>query len=99
MLFLDLDTNPDSIESFCKAIKERITNDEKTTNIDSSFATVEAISAQSIDIKLNVYWDVESGIEERNARQKLLLILLNLPKKEEFNSLSQEYVAEIIKDQ
>jgi len=80
LLFLDLDTDPDSIESFCNAIKERITNDEKTTNIDSSFATVEAISAQSIDIKLNVYWDVESGIEERNARQKLLLDIAKFAK-------------------
>lgn len=73
LLHLDLDTKPDSIESLCVAIQERIKADEKTTNKDSSFATVEAITGQSIDIKINVYWDVNSGLEERIARQSLLL--------------------------
>ena len=80
LLHLDLDTDPDSIESFCAAINKRIQDDEKTTNIESSFATVEAISAQSIDIKLNVYWNVDSGIEERNSRQKLLLDIAKFAK-------------------
>ncbi|MBK00742.1 MAG: hypothetical protein CMB48_07350 [Euryarchaeota archaeon] len=80
LLHLDLDTDPDSIESFCVAINKRIKDDEKTTNIESSFATVEAISAQSIDIKLNVYWDVDSGIEERNSRQRLLLDIAKFAK-------------------
>ncbi len=80
LLHLDLDTNPDSIESFCKAIEDRINNDEKTTNMDSSFATLESISAQSIDIKLNVYWNVNSGIEERMARQALLLDIARFAK-------------------
>ena len=79
-MHLDLDTDPDSIESFCVAINERISSDDKTTNRDASFATVEAISAQSIDIKLNVYWDVDSGIEERIARQKLLLDIAKFAK-------------------
>ena len=85
LLYLDLDTNPDSIESFCKAIEERINNDEKTTNKESSFATLEAISAQSIDIKLNVYWDVDSGIEERIARQALLLDIARFAKEREID--------------
>ena len=80
LLHLDLDTNPDSIESFCKAIEDRINNDEQTTNMDSSFATLESISAQSIDIKLNVYWNVNSGIEERMARQALLLDIARFAK-------------------
>ena len=80
LLHLDLDTNPDSIESFCKAIEDRINNDQKTTNMDSSFATLESISAQSIDIKLNVYWNVNSGIEERMARQALLLDIARFAK-------------------
>jgi len=80
LLHLDLDTEPDSIESFCKAIEERINQDNKTTNKDSSFATLEAISAQSIDIKLNVYWNVDSGIEERIARQALLLDITRFAK-------------------
>ncbi len=85
LLYLDLDTDPDSIESFCKAIEERINNDEKTTNKESSFATLEAISAQSIDIKLNVYWDVDSGIEERIARQALLLDIARFAKEREID--------------
>jgi len=80
LLHLDLDTEPDSIDSLCVAIQERINKDEKTTNKDSSFATVEAISGQSIDIKLNVYWDVNSGIEERIARQALLLDIAKFAK-------------------
>ncbi len=80
LLHLDLDTDPDSIDSFCTAIKDRISIDEKTTNRESSFVTVEAISVQSIDIKLNVYWDVESGIEERIARQRLLLDIAKFAK-------------------
>ena len=80
LLHLDLDTDPDSIESFCTAINERISSDDKTTNRESSFVTVESISVQSIDIKLNVYWDVESGIEERIARQKLLLDIAKFAK-------------------
>ncbi len=80
LLHLDLDTEPDSIDSFCVAIQERIIKDEKTTNKDSSFATVEAITGQSIDIKLNVYWNVNSGIEERIARQALLLDIAKFAK-------------------
>jgi MscS family membrane protein len=80
LLHLDLDTEPDAIESLCKAIQDRIISDEMTTNRGSSFASVEAITAQSIDVKLNVYWNVNSSVEERNARQELLLDIARFAK-------------------
>tara|TARA_B100001113_G_C21064925_1_gene602935 strand:- start:122 stop:1189 length:1068 start_codon:yes stop_codon:yes gene_type:complete len=83
LLHFDLDSNPDSIEDFCKEIHERILNDEYTTNKDSSFATLDAISSQSLDIKINLYWNVSSSIEEREARQSLLIDIAKLAKKNE----------------
>ena len=80
LLHLDLDTDPDSIESLCLAIHDRIKGDDKTTNTGSSYATVEAITGQSIDIKINLYWEVNSGLEERNARQLLLLDIIKFAK-------------------
>ena len=56
-----------------------------TTNIDSSFATVESITSQSIDIKLNLYWDVSSSVEERKVRQNLLLDIARFAKEREID--------------
>ena len=80
LLHLDLDTDPDAIESLCEAIQEWIISDEATTNLGSSFATVESITSQSIDIKLNLYWNVNSSVEERNVRQNLLLDIARFAK-------------------
>ena len=87
MLFLDLDTDPDSIESFCNAINERITSDEKTTNNNSSFATVEANSAKSIDINYSTnvenlqqdsegdwYLSLEGAQKNRIVRSKFVFL-------------------------
>ena len=81
LLSFDLDSNPDSIEELCADIHERIISDEKTTNKDSSFATLDAISSQALEIKINLYWDVSSSIEERNARQSLLIDIAKFAKK------------------
>ncbi|RAH13568.1 MAG: hypothetical protein CMB56_006950 [Methanobacteriota archaeon] len=80
VLHFDLDSDPDSIDKLCSEIHQRIIEDSKTTNKESSFASLDAISSQSMNIKLNLYWDVNSSIEERNARQSLLIDIAKLAK-------------------
>lgn len=82
LLHFDLDTPPDKMESLCSAIEERIKSDPKTTNEGSAFAFVDSITAQAIDVKLNLYWDVSGGTEERQMRQKLLLDISRIAEKE-----------------
>ena len=38
------------------------------------------VFSQSIDVKLNIYWNVNSSVEERNVRQELLLDIARFAK-------------------
>ena len=47
---------------------------------DSSWAKVSAIAKDSIEISCNIYWDVEGGADERDAKQSFLLNVARLAK-------------------
>ena len=79
-LHLDINSDPESIENFCSAVLEIISNNEFTTKVDSSFCRVNAISAQSLDVAINLYWDISSGIQEREQRELLILSIMSQAK-------------------
>lgn len=80
MVHLDINSDPEKVESFCQQTLDLIHNHEATTKEDSSWCSINTISAQSIDIELNLYWDVESSIAERKARESLIIDLMELAK-------------------
>jgi MscS family membrane protein len=79
-LHLDINSDPESIENFCSAVLEIISGNEFTTKVDSSFCRVSAISAQSLDVAINLYWDISSGIQEREQRELLILSIMSQAK-------------------
>lgn len=80
MVHFDINSDPEKVESFCQQTLDLIHNHEATTKEDSSWCSINTISAQSIDIELNLYWDVESSIAERKARESLIIDLMELAK-------------------
>ena len=80
MIHLDINSDPTHVESFCKRTLELIQNHEATTKEDSSWCSINTISAQSIDIGLNLYWNVSSSLAERSAREELILGTMELAK-------------------
>ncbi len=81
IISLDLDSDPDSVETFCKEVEELIREDENTMKKDDSWAKVSSISKDSIEVSCNIYWDVEGGADERDARQGWLLNVARIAKK------------------
>lgn len=79
-LHLDINSDPKSIENFCDAVLKIISNNEFTTKVDGSFCRVSAISAQSLDVAINLYWDISSGIQEREQRELLILSIMSQAK-------------------
>lgn len=79
-LHLDINSEPKSIENFCDAVLKIISANEFTTKVDSSFCRVSAISAQSLDVAINLYWDISSGIQEREQRELLILSIMSQAK-------------------
>lgn len=80
MVHLDINSDPDKVESFCQRSLDLIHNHDSTTKEDASWCSINTISAQSIDIELNLYWNVDSSIAERKAREALILDLMELAK-------------------
>ena len=80
VISLDLDSDPDAVQSFTEGMGELIQNDENTMKKDSSYAKVSAIAKDAIEISCNIYWDVEGGADERDARQLFLLNVARLAK-------------------
>ncbi|MAP40108.1 MAG: hypothetical protein CL879_10905 [Dehalococcoidia bacterium] len=83
IISLDLDSDPDAVQSFTEGVGALIRNDVNTMKEDSSWAKVSAISKDSIEISCNIYWDVEGGADERDARQLFLLNVARLAKENE----------------
>ena len=79
-LHLDINSDPKSIENFCDAVLGIISDNEFTTKVDASFCRVNAISAQSRDVAINLYWDISSGIQEREQRELLILSIMSQAK-------------------
>ena len=80
MIHLDINSDPSNVEAFCNRTLELIQNHEATTKEDSSWCSINTISAQSIDIGLNLYWNVSSSLAERSAREELILGTMELAK-------------------
>ncbi len=80
LLHLDLNSDPDDVASFCDGVMELITASDVTVKHDSSWCQVTTLSAQSLDLSLNLYWDVAGGAPEREAKEKFLLGIMQLAK-------------------
>ena len=81
-MYIDLDSDPEAIESFCRGIEKLIQECDKTTKKDSSWATVSTISKDSIEIGCNLYWDVTGSLDERRVRQDWLIDVTRIAKSE-----------------
>tara|TARA_B100001113_G_scaffold29868_1_gene21463 strand:- start:9010 stop:10173 length:1164 start_codon:yes stop_codon:yes gene_type:complete len=80
MVHIDINSDPANVESFCERTLELIQNHDATTKEDASWCSINTISAQSIDIELNLYWNVDSSLAERKARESLIIDLMELAK-------------------
>ncbi len=80
MMHLDLNSDPDAVATFCDGVLERIKESPITLKHESSWCQVSALSATSVDISLNLYWDVAGGSPERQEKEKFILAVMNLAK-------------------
>ena len=80
LLHLDLNSNPEDVASYCDEVMKLITSSEVTVKHESSWCQVSNLSAQSLDLSLNLYWDVAGGAPEREAKEAFLLGLMQLAK-------------------
>lgn len=76
MLHFDINSHPEKVEAFRDDVLLSIENNAATMNEDSSWCRVNDISATSIDVSLNLYWDVQSGANERQEKEKFLLEIM-----------------------
>jgi len=77
-LYLDLASDSKAVEAFCRGIEDLIRKNPKTQKEDDSYAHVSAISKDSIEIGINLYWNVSGGVEEKQEREKILLDIIGL---------------------
>ena len=78
MLHFDINSNPDNVEAFRDDVLSSIMQNSATMNEDSSWCRVSDISATSINVSLNLYWDVQGGADERQEKEKFLLEVMQL---------------------
>jgi len=72
-LHLDINSSTDSVDQFCERVMVAINEHPKTMKEDASFCSVEGLSTTSLDIALNLYWDIASGVEERKHRADFIM--------------------------
>ncbi len=77
---LDINSNPSDVDSFCNGVLELIKANGATMKEESSWAQVSALGPDAIDIGCNIYWDIASSKQEREARNKFLLAAMDLAK-------------------
>ena len=80
VISLDLDSDPDAVQKFTDGVEELIRNDENTMKEDASWAKVTSIAKDSIEVSCNIYWDVDGGANEKDARQLFLLNVARIAK-------------------
>jgi len=80
-LHMDINSDPVAVDKFCDAVMKFISENEFTTKEDSSWCRVNMISPTSIDLAVNLYWDVSGSVQEREEREKLILEIMSLAKK------------------
>ncbi len=79
-LHFDINSNDDAIKTYCARVVEHITENEFTLKEESSWCRVNAISALSLDVDINLYWNITSGVQEREVREDFILYLMQLAK-------------------
>ena len=77
-MHLDINSDSDAVDAFCQRVLAAIEANSKTLKEDASYCQVSMISATSLDVDLNLYWDLTSGVEERIARAEFILELKNI---------------------
>jgi len=77
-LHLDINADGDAVNSFCERVLKGIRDNPKTLKKEASFCQVSMISATSLDVDVNLYWDVSGGVEEREERAKLIIQIKNI---------------------
>ena len=82
---LDINSDPIKVSDFCDDVADLIANHEKTMKEDSSFARVSTLGPDAIDIGCNIYWDIDSGKIEREARDGFLIEVMQLAKTHDLN--------------
>jgi len=80
-LHMDINSDPAAVDKFCDAVMTFISENEFTTKEDSSWCRVNMISPTSIDLSVNLYWNVSGSVQERQEREKLILEIMSLAKK------------------
>ena len=77
-LHLDINADGEAVDAFCQRVLKAIEEHPKTLTEEASFCQVSMISATSLDVDLNLYWDVSGGVEERQERAKLIIDIKNI---------------------
>jgi len=77
-LHLDINADGEAVDAFCERVLKAIETHPKTLKEDASFCQVSMISATSLDVDVNLYWDVSGGVEERQERAKLIIQIKNI---------------------
>ena len=77
-LHLDINADGEAVDTFCQRVLKTIEDHPKTLKEEASFCQVSMISATSLDVDLNLYWDVSGGVEERQERAKLIIDIKNI---------------------
>ena len=75
---LDINSDPAKVSVFCDAIDKMIKEHEMTMKEESSFAKVSALGPDAIDVGCNIYWDIDSGVVERETRDEFLMKVMEL---------------------
>jgi MscS family membrane protein len=79
-LHLDLNSDPAKVAEFCTQVLESITESPVTVKPESSWCQVSTLTATSLDVSVNLYWDVAGGAPERKAKEELVLGIMQLAK-------------------
>ena len=77
-LHLDINADGEAVDAFCQRVLKAVEDNPKTLKEDASFCQVSMISATSLDVDLNLYWDVAGVVEERQERAKLIIQIKNI---------------------
>jgi len=72
-LHLDINADGEAVNAFCERVLQAIADNPKTLKEDASFCQVSMISATSLDVDVNLYWDVSGSVEEREERAKFII--------------------------
>jgi len=79
-LHLELNSDPAKVADFCAQVLESIHESPVTVKPESSWCQVSTLTATSLDISVNLYWDVAGGAPERKAKEELVLSIMQTAK-------------------